>query len=211
VVYSAVTLITNASGAQFKTPTSFSITETKQMQETQDAMEEMRDVTLPAFQVGVEQTISQGIAEQKDMIETKMEEQTTIIETKTTEMQESVDETLTSFEDRSEEAITQLQAGADQATEAGAELEEIAKRQSGELILPTSVLTGGTVEVRFRIASGLMPLMDVITYDGAYLNPVRHSRLWLRKARPGTCRPVRSWLSQHHLLPSKVWHPQFPR
>ncbi|MFH1459976.1 MAG: hypothetical protein ABIG64_06340, partial [Candidatus Omnitrophota bacterium] len=166
VVYTAVTIIINASGAQFRTPTSFSITESRQMRDTQDAVEEMRDSTLPTFQTLVANKIDTGLADQKELIETKMDEQITIIDTKTTQMQESVDQTLSSFEERSEEVIEQLQAGADQATQAGQELETIAKRQSGELIIPDSVLIGGTVEVRYRIASGLMPLMEVTTYDG---------------------------------------------
>jgi hypothetical protein len=132
-------------------------------------MEAMRDVTLPAFQSGVQGTINQGIAEQKTLIENKMNEQVQIIDTKTTEMKAAVNETLSSFETRSDVAIKQLQAGADQATEAGKELETIAKRQSGELILPTSVLVGGTVEIRYRIATQLMPLMDVIAFDGTML------------------------------------------
>ncbi|MFH1062049.1 MAG: hypothetical protein V1747_04095 [Candidatus Omnitrophota bacterium] len=169
VVYTLVTKITNASGAEFRTPASFNITETQQLVATQLAMENMRDVTLPAFQSGVETTINNGIAEQKTLIDTKMTEQTNIIDTKTTEMKESVDASMTAFETRSQVAIDQLQEGADQATAAGTELETIAKRQSGELILPTSVLTGGTVNIRFRIASGLMPLMDVISFDGTML------------------------------------------
>ncbi|MBU1086222.1 MAG: GPI anchored serine-threonine rich family protein [Candidatus Omnitrophica bacterium] len=169
VVYTVITKITNASGAEFKTPTSFNITETQQLVATQEAMESMRDVTLPAFQSGVEATINAGIAEQKTLIDTKMTEQTNIIDTKTTEMRESVDASMSAFETRSQVAIDQLQEGADQATQAGAELETIAKRQSGELILPTTVLTGGTVNIRFRIASGLMPLMDVISFDGTML------------------------------------------
>jgi hypothetical protein len=98
-----------------------------------------------------------------------MNEQVEIITTKTDEMKTSVDQTLTSFETRSNKAIDQLQKGADQATTAGAELETIAKRQSGELILPTSVLVGDTVEIRYRISTQLMPLMDIIAYDGTIL------------------------------------------
>ncbi|MCP4650263.1 MAG: apolipoprotein A1/A4/E family protein, partial [PVC group bacterium] len=205
-VYSVITIITNASGALFKTPTSFSITETKQLKATQDAMvlssaeiENMTTVTIPQFQSDVEdtitagvavqtaainvgmaaqkatieeamadqkETIEDGIASQEDMIDDKMAEQTQMIDDKTEEMKDSMDETLTSFETRTEETIEQLQAGADTAIAAGEELETIAKRQSGELILPTSVLLGDMVEIRYRNESKLMPLMDIITYDG---------------------------------------------
>ena len=169
VLYSTLTVIKNASGAEFKTPSSFSITETKQMKSTEDAVVEMRDSTLPAFQVAVQTTIDEGVAEQKAMIEDKMDEQINIIDTKTTEMKTSVDETLSSFEERTDEAITELKAGADQATKAGEELETIAKRQSGELIIPNSVLVGGNVEIRYRNTTGLLPLMDIISYDGVIL------------------------------------------
>ncbi|MFH2145094.1 MAG: hypothetical protein ABII75_03590 [Candidatus Omnitrophota bacterium] len=166
VLYSVVTIIDNASGAQFKTPTSFSITETKQMEETEETIKELAAVTFPAFQTAIQSAITTSMEAQEALIELKMNEQINLIDTKTTEMKTSVDTTLSSFEQRSEVVIDQLQAGAEKASVAGEELQTIAKRQSGELILPNSVLVGESVEVRYRINSGLMPLMDVVSYDG---------------------------------------------
>ncbi len=173
IVYGTVTIINNASGATFRTPGSFSITEVKQLASTEAAIQELTNNTIPLFQSGIETAISDGVAEQKRVIEEKMNQQIEVIETQTTLMKNSVDATLSSFEERTATAIEQLQIGADQATEAGEALETIAMRQSGELILPTSVLTGATAEVRYRIDSGLMPLMDIIAFDGTVIMGAR--------------------------------------
>jgi len=67
-VYAAVVDIMNLSGAHFKTPTSFSITESKLLDSTEASVKNMELVTLPAFQQSISNTITQGIAEQKQTI-----------------------------------------------------------------------------------------------------------------------------------------------
>ncbi|MBU2101741.1 hypothetical protein KKH05_03450, partial [Patescibacteria group bacterium] len=128
VVYSALVDITNAAAAHFKTPTSFSITEAKRLQQTEQAVYDMRDTTLPQFQTGVE-----------TLITTKMDEQTKVIvgEEKTAAeviaaggMVGMVEQTLASFEESTATAITTLQSGAEQAVEAGQTLTATAMRYS---------------------------------------------------------------------------------
>ncbi|MFH1339473.1 MAG: hypothetical protein ABIH40_06495, partial [Candidatus Omnitrophota bacterium] len=139
VVYSALVDITNAAGAHFKTPTSFSITEAKRLQQTEQAVYEMRDTTLPQFQTSVESTITTKMTEQKQIIEDKMTEQTQVIvgEGRTAAeviaaggMVGMVEQTLTSFEQSTQAAITTLQSGAEQAVEAGRTLTTTAQRYS---------------------------------------------------------------------------------
>jgi hypothetical protein len=144
VVYSALVDITNAAGAHFKTPTSFSITEAKRLQQTEQAVYEMRDTTLPQFQTDVETLITE-----------KMDEQTKVIvgEDRTAEeviaaggMVGMIEQTLTSFEERTQDAIDTLQAGAEQAVEAGQTLSTTAQKYSWDASLsPNPALTNDMI------------------------------------------------------------------
>jgi hypothetical protein len=164
--YTAVVEITNASGAKFKTPTSFTITEASRLKSTQDAVEEMRDVTLPAFQGSVSTLITTKMTAQENLITTKMAEQKQIITDKTNEMVTSVNTTLTAFETKSDTAIKKLQSGAEQAVQAGEELEATAKKYSWNAsVSPNPALTGDLLSFNLQGQPGLSPMLDIYNFD----------------------------------------------
>jgi hypothetical protein len=166
-VYSVITDLINASGAHFKTPTSFQVTEAKRLQATQQAVEEMRDLTLPTFQSTVSNIITTKLDDQKNLITGKMDEQKQIIVDKTNEMVGAVNTTLTSFEQKSDTAIKKLQSGADQAVEAGQELQATAKKYSWKAtVSPNPALTGDILTFNCQGPSGLQPLLDIFDYSG---------------------------------------------
>jgi len=161
-VYTVVTDITNASGAHFKTPASFTITAETKLQDVQDTINAVLDKPISEVNAEIQQTLQ----DQTDLIDQKMEEQKTIIETKTDEMIDSVNETMTSFETQTTAAIDQLQAGADQAVEAGQELEATAKKYSWKAIVsPNPALSGEDITLQVQGPSGLYPMVNIYSWD----------------------------------------------
>jgi hypothetical protein len=169
-VYAVLTDIMNASGAHFKTPTSFQITEAKRLQSTQQAVEDMRDVTLPVFQSSVSSLITTKLDDQTNLITTKMDEQKEIITQKTDEMITSVNTTLASFEQKSDTAIQKLQSGADQAVSAGKELEATAKKYSWNAsVSPNPALNGDMLTFNLQGQPSLRPLLDIYNFENKQL------------------------------------------
>ena len=161
-VYTTITDITNASGAHFKTPDSFTITAETKLQDVQDTVNAVLDKPISEVNAEIQQTLQ----DQTDLIDQKMEEQKTIIETKTDEMVSAVDETLTSFEERTTEAIEQLQAGAEQAVAAGEELEATAKKYSWKAtVSPNPALSGEAITLQVQGPSGLYPMVNIYSWD----------------------------------------------
>jgi tetratricopeptide (TPR) repeat protein len=68
-VYTIVTVITNASGAEFKTPTSFSITETKKLQDVENTVNRVLDRPITE----VEDSITQMIVGKPNLNQTAAE------------------------------------------------------------------------------------------------------------------------------------------
>jgi len=164
VAYAAVVNITNASGAHFKTPTSFSITEAAALNETVSAIDTLSTVTLPTFQSSVQNTLNQGIAEQKQMITDIMVgtggDATTIMNSGG--MVGMIQSSLTSFETKTNEAITKLQSGAETAVAAGQELEATSKKFSWKAsVSPTTALVGDTITIQVQGQANLLPLLSV--------------------------------------------------
>jgi len=161
-VYTVITDITNASGAHFKTPDSFTITEESELQEMQDTVNYVLDK--PISEVSTE--LQQKLDNQTTLIDQKMEEQKTIIETKTDEMQQAINDSLASFETQTTEVITQLQAGAEQAVQAGQELEATAKKYSWKAVVaPNPALRGETITLSCQGPSGLYPMVSIYNAD----------------------------------------------
>ncbi|MCD6229043.1 MAG: hypothetical protein J7K17_06205, partial [Candidatus Omnitrophica bacterium] len=161
-VYTVITDITNASGAHFKTPDSFTITEESELQEMQDTVNYVLDK--PISEVSTE--LQQKLDDQTTLIDQKMEEQKTIIETKTDEMQQAINDSLASFETQTTEVITQLQAGAEQAVQAGQELEATAKKYSWKAVVaPNPALRGETITLSCQGPSGLYPMVSIYNAD----------------------------------------------
>ncbi|MGE5280051.1 MAG: hypothetical protein ACM3L6_04830, partial [Deltaproteobacteria bacterium] len=186
--YGTITKITNASGAVFKTPGSFQVTEAQRLQDTQKAVEQMRDVTLPAFQTGISTLITDKMDTQENLITdkldtqavlitskmetqtqlitTKMDQQQQIITDKTNLMVSTVNATLSSFETKSQEAIGKLQTGATKAVEAGENLEATAKRYSWKAtVSPNPSLPGDLLTFSCQGPTRLTPVLSVYNYD----------------------------------------------
>ncbi|MCX5708845.1 MAG: hypothetical protein NTY14_07775 [Candidatus Omnitrophica bacterium] len=183
-VYAALVDIMNLSGAHFKTPTSFSITEAKQLQVAAAAVQEMQTITLPAFQTGVENTITAGINTQKQMITDIMVgtggDPTAIMANGG--MVGIIQSSMTSFETATTTAITKLQAGADTAVAAGEQLQSTAKRFSWNgNVAPDPALTGDTITLQIQGQPSLMPLASIYTWDS---KPVVESMI-MTETRPG--------------------------
>ena len=190
VVYAALVDLMNLSDAHFKTPTSFSITETERLKNTEEAVNNMVNVTLPSFQATVQGTLNTGLAEQKDLIEEKMTEQTGLLVGDKTKaeilaaggMVGMVQQSLTSFESSSNEAIQRLQSGADTAVEAGQELEATAKKYSWDAsAAPNPALAGDRVTLSVQGQPGCLPMLSVYTWNN---KPVMTDVI-LTESRPG--------------------------
>ena len=172
-VYTTITDIINASGAHFKTPSSFSITAEQKLQEMQDTVNSVLDKPISEVNTELQETlagqtviIQQKLDDQKTMIETKMDEQKTIIEQKTDEMITAVNTTLTSFETRTNEAITKLQTGAETAVAAGEELEATAKKFSWKAVAaPDPALTNDTITISCQGQPNLAPMLNIYSWD----------------------------------------------
>ncbi len=184
VVYSALVDITNLSGAHFRTPTSFNVTETKRLEATQSAVEQMQNVTLPTFQAAVQNTITQGINEQKQTITDIMvgtggdPEQVMASGGMVGMLQQS----LTSFETQANTAITALQSGAETAVSAGQELESTAKRYSWNAgVSPDPALSGDMITLQVQGQPNLTPMLSIYSWD----NKAIYSDMILLQTRPG--------------------------
>ncbi|MFC1621415.1 hypothetical protein ACFL2G_03825 [Candidatus Omnitrophota bacterium] len=105
--------------------------------------------------------------EQKALIEDKMVEQIKVIEQKTAEMTDLVSDTMTSFETRTEGAIKDLEAGAEQAVDAGATLEETALKYSWSATLsPNPALTNDPVTLSCQGQPNLAPYLEIFNASG---------------------------------------------
>jgi hypothetical protein len=183
-VYAALVDIMNLSGAHFKTPTSFSITESKQLQNAAAAVQEMQSVTLPAFQTGVQNTINAGIDAQKQMITDIMVgsggDPTSIMNSGG--MVGIIQTSMTSFETATTTAITKLQSGAETAVAAGQQLQATAKKFSWQgNVAPDPALQGDTVSLQVQGQPSLMPLLSIYTWD----NKTIVSDVMMTETRPG--------------------------
>ncbi|MGE5197131.1 MAG: hypothetical protein ACM3IL_01335 [Deltaproteobacteria bacterium] len=176
-VYTTLTDIVNASGAHFRTPGSFTITEAKKLQEMSDAVTSVLDK--PISEVNAElqsalaaqtSVIQTKLDDQKTMIETKMDEQKTIIEQKTDQMITAVNTTLTSFETRTSEAITKLQSGAEAAVSAGQTLQETAEKFSWQAtVSPNPGLSNDVITLSCQGMSRLSPMLSIYSWDNKTL------------------------------------------
>ncbi|MFA5099641.1 MAG: hypothetical protein WC547_02015 [Candidatus Omnitrophota bacterium] len=179
-VYAALVDIMNLSGAHFKTPTSFSITESKLLSSTEAAVKNMENVTLPGFQSSVANTINQGLLEQKSMIQSEMGTQMDLLTGSTEATRDAkkaeimaaggmvgmIQQSLTTFETSSGEAIKRLQSGADTAVAAGQELEATAKKYSwGATIAPDPALAGDAITLQVQGQPGKMPFVSIYSWD----------------------------------------------
>ncbi len=179
-VYAVVSYMCIATGASFRTPVSFSITAPKQMYDMKETIDAKLDKPLSE----VDEAIQLKLDAQTDLIQTTLDEQTQTIsetlttqtetlDTKLTEQTTMIRDTLTSFENSVQGAIEDLAEGAADIRVAGSEMrlageefEETARRYSGRLILPDSLLVGDTLNVRYRvIGAGAVPIMDLYDHD----------------------------------------------
>ncbi|MFH1698793.1 MAG: hypothetical protein ABH882_07025 [Candidatus Omnitrophota bacterium] len=163
-VYTVVTIIKNASGAEFRTPTSFSVTSSAMLQQTVDTVERMSNVTFPEFINLTNTTIVTQMQQQAILIGGYMTNQTDIINASMTNMtglintsmekqinlivgDRSADDiisgggmvgmlqsSLSSFETNATVVIGRLQSGADAAVGAGQNLTATAQRYSWNAI-----------------------------------------------------------------------------
>ncbi|MDD5348140.1 MAG: hypothetical protein PHT59_05975, partial [Candidatus Omnitrophica bacterium] len=184
VVYAALVDITNQKNAHFRTPTSFSITESKRLESTESAVNKLATVTMPAFQSSIQTTIETGIEQQKQAITDIMVGEGGDPEAIITSggMVGMLQQSLTSFEQSTTTAIQTLQSGAETAVKAGQELEATAKKFSwGGVVSPDPALTGDMVTLSVQGQPGLMPLLSLYTWDN---KPIYTSQM-LTETRPG--------------------------
>jgi len=198
-VYTVITDITNASGAHFKTPSSFSVTEAVKLQETQDTVNSVLDKSISEVETNIAEMITGSGATPEDLIaaggmkgvvETRLDEQTNlIVGGKSKEeilaaggMVGMLQASLTSFETKSADAITKLQAGADQAVTAGENLEATAKKFSwGASAAPDPALSGDTITLQVQGQPNLLPKLDIYSWD----NKAIYSDVIMSQNRPG--------------------------
>jgi hypothetical protein len=167
-VYAALVDIINLSGAHFRTPTSFSITESKLLTKTESAVREMQTVTLPGFQNTVQGTITQGIKDQKQMI-------TDIMVGKDGDPEDImskggmvgiVQDAMTTFGKETSLAIKDLRAGANTAIDAGNKLQATAKQFSWKgSVAPDPALAGDVISLKVQGQPSLIPLLTIYSWD----------------------------------------------
>ncbi|MGH2667564.1 MAG: hypothetical protein ACRDH5_00310, partial [bacterium] len=156
-VYNVVTTINIASGGVFNTPRTFSVTEIKKLQDVQDT---------------VNQKLDKPLSQVETAIQTKLDAQTTTL---TTQIQTKLDQfsgqvsssiiSLESAASKSQASATKLEDAAAKGQAAALELEKVGKRYSGRLLVPTAVLLGEAVTLRYRAGEKLSPLIDISTAD----------------------------------------------
>jgi hypothetical protein len=180
-VYNALTTVENVLGGIFKTPFLINLTPTVSMHNVVNEVEEQTNLM-----VG-DKTKAEVLAEGGfvGIVTTKLDEQATKIDTKMEEQKElivgdksveevkaaggmigMVEETLQSFEDRSTTVINTLQSGAQQAVEAGEELESIAKKYSWNAVVsPNPALTGEMITLQLQGQPELFPILNIYSWD----------------------------------------------
>ncbi|MCK5451319.1 MAG: hypothetical protein KAI70_06105, partial [Candidatus Omnitrophica bacterium] len=183
-VYASVSYICIATGASFRTPASFTVTTPIMMDEMSDTIEYVLDKPLSEVDAGIQLQLStqfdlieSTLQSQTETLVTTLDDQTIAIGTKLDEQTTAIETTLTSFEESVADAISDLETGAADIAVAGAEMrlageefEETARRYSGRLILPTSILQGEPLNVRYRvIGAGAIPIMDIYNHDDELL------------------------------------------
>ncbi|RKY44535.1 MAG: hypothetical protein DRP81_05410, partial [Candidatus Omnitrophota bacterium] len=145
-VYTIITDITNASGAHFKTPDSFTITEEEKLQEVQDTVNTVLDKPISEVNTELQQTLQ----EQTDtiteiMVGTEKTPEEVIAEGGMVGM---IEQSLQEFEETTQEAISDLQLGAEQAVKAGQELYKTAKKFSwSATVAPDPAKVNSTVTI----------------------------------------------------------------
>ncbi|MFA5373748.1 MAG: hypothetical protein WC354_06180, partial [Candidatus Omnitrophota bacterium] len=198
-VYTVITDITNASGAHFKTPTSFDVTDVIKLQDTQDTVNSVLDKSISEVETNIAEMITGSGATPEELIaaggmkgvvETRLDEQTNlIVGGKSKEeilaaggMVGMLQASLTSFETQSADAITKLQAGADQAVTAGENLEATAKKFSwGATAAPDPALSGDTITLQVQGQPNLLPKLNIYSWD----NNAIYSDVIMSQSRPG--------------------------
>jgi hypothetical protein len=187
-VYAVVTSAEIGTGGVFNSPTSFSITETKKLDDLEAFVAGRLDKDLSEVETsvgGVVQTkldaqklsIDSKLDEQKTSIDTKLDAQktslegkldaqTTAINTALNNFTLSVAASIVSLEKAANNSLASaavLEDAAELSKDAALNLEEIGKRQAAELLIPQSVVTGEDVQLRYRgYTTGLIPLIDVL-------------------------------------------------
>ncbi|MGE5308174.1 MAG: hypothetical protein ACM3OC_03740, partial [Deltaproteobacteria bacterium] len=197
-VYPVLVDLRNASGAHFKTPTSFSITEAQRLASTEDAMNNLVNVTIPTFQNTMSQMITGTGMSGQELIDAGGMKG--ILDTKTTEMKNTIQSTMTSFETSTGEAIQRLQSGADTAVQAGQTLEATSKKYSWNgQAAPDPALTGDAVTISVQGQPRCMPLLSLYTWD----NKAVVQSVIMTETRPGFY--VYSFAADSRFTPGKAY------
>jgi len=167
--YNARSKTENVLSGKFKTPFIINVADTASLYNMSETITSRIDVPLSVIQLG----LTQQLANQTAIIQDKMDEQKAVIENKTTEMKAAIDSSIASFETRSNEALVKLEAGANQtlnasqqATASAQYLEATAKKYSWSAsVSPDPALTGDTVTITLQGQPGLVPLLNVYSWD----------------------------------------------
>ncbi|MFC1807952.1 hypothetical protein ACFL0T_06260, partial [Candidatus Omnitrophota bacterium] len=172
-VYTVITYMAVSTGAIFRTPVSFTVTDPIAMDDMTEQVKGIKDQVADTLDKPLSQVSSElnaALAVQATTITTKMNEQKEIIEEATEEMKDAVNESLTSFEETANEALTTLQSGADRAVEAGEALQETAEKYSwAASASPNPVLTGEDVTITVQGPPGKVPILDIYAWDGSLI------------------------------------------
>jgi len=187
-VYAVLVDIMMRSKAHFRTPTSFSITEAKLLDQTATAVDTMTTSTLPAFQGAVTGAISKGIIDQKKMITDIMvgtDGDPDDIMSKGG-MVGIIQDAMVTFGKDTSAAIGKLQSGADTAVAAGLKLEATAKQFSWKgQVAPDPALAGDMISLKVQgQPSSLIksfPLVTIYSWD----NKAIVADVMMTENRPG--------------------------
>jgi len=168
-VYNVITTVRIATGGNFNSPRTFTITEVQKLQDVQDFVAERLDVSLSE----VDENIQEKLDDQTDIITDTLDDQTDLIEEKLDEQTDAIEETLTSFEEKADEQITELKTevtnikgASDELNQRSIELEATNKKFAGELLLPGTLLVGDkNVKLQYQAFPGLQPMITIIALD----------------------------------------------
>jgi hypothetical protein len=164
--YALVTTALISTCGKFVSPKSLTVTETQKLDDLQNFVATQLDTPLSQVKDDIAATVTTLIAAQTLSLEEKLDDQTDLIQTTLTDFTDSVQDSIVSLEDAVANSLASaavLGAAAEISKEAALDLQEIGRRQAASLLIPASVVTGESVQLRYRgYTEGLIPLIDIL-------------------------------------------------
>ncbi|MBU1913277.1 MAG: hypothetical protein KKB22_07085 [Candidatus Omnitrophica bacterium] len=168
-VYTVASYIGIATGATFTTPVSFTVTIPQTMADVKAATESMEATVNSVLDKPISEVSSElqgAMVSQTLMISNKLDAQTTLIDNATKDMKATIDTAISDFTTSVQESIVALEAGVEQATTAGEELEATAKKYSWDAtVTPNPALIGDDITLKCQGPEDLYPMLNIYRWD----------------------------------------------